>query len=365
MRKDPAERYQSMAELVSDLDAVRKVEPPVEETKSGTFTVPKPRRLKNLAGFAVLGTALLLTLGYAPIKKHLSTHHNVHAEKKRAKRKTPDDRLRFKAKKLPFILKKDGETRGRKSHLVWRPTDLIGADNVKVTDGDLLALSKEEPHDLDFKGCEVTGTGLQYLDNWPVKVLNMSATALTDEGLAQLVKLRQLDHLSICHNSRITDNGVKLLSKLKNLYDLDMSNCSNITNEGVRYIIKNCKSIGKLDVAGTRVTSELLPEYAELPKLEKLTLSNLRITDKDMTHFVFPKKLAVLDLSKNAGVTDVTLNRVAKVNSVEAINIGECPGITEGAIQAFLGKRVGRRVGRVPATPASFDVINEVGELMH
>jgi len=80
----------------------------------------------------------------------------------------------------------------------------------------------------------VTSTGLEALKAMrQLTDLNLSACALTNNGIKHLLALPELTRLNISYCNRITDIGLKLLKGLRHLTYLDLQGCAKITNGGV------------------------------------------------------------------------------------------------------------------------------------
>ncbi len=358
LRKDPAERYQSMAELYQDLESLLQPAPQNLEVQESELNVQKPRL--RLTIMHVVVSILGLCAAVAGYSKYQNSVQNTYSRKdtqakhERIKHQVKDNSFNFqRTTKLPFNLMKEGD-----KHLVWR------SDDFNVKDEDLLLLSKQEPHDLDFRGCGLNGSGFRYLANWPVRYINASGTSLDDNGLALIAKLPQLARLSLCQNS-ITDAGIKSLAGIKDLEYLDIADCPRISNDGIRSLIKNCKKLQDLDVSGTGVTGDLFPAFANAAELKRLVLSSLKLQDRDVLRFGCPKKLEYLYLSKNPDITDATLKRLQTNKSLTYLNIGDCPGITDSGIAKFLKARPGCKVNRKSAKSESIRMVDDIGiELM-
>lgn len=84
-----------------------------------------------------------------------------------------------------------------------------------------------------------------------LKILHVYGTKVTDEGLAELAKLKQLEELKIGY--RITDIGVNALAGNNNLQVLSVWNSSGVTDASVP-ILMTLKGLRELDIGNTRIT---------------------------------------------------------------------------------------------------------------
>ncbi|MDQ8205705.1 hypothetical protein [Pelagicoccus sp. SDUM812003] len=62
---------------------------------------------------------------------------------------------------------------------------------------------------------------------------NGNNTNLTDSGVRQLSKLKELQELDLEWSTKLTDEGLLALSKAKKLKYLDISFCEGITDSGI------------------------------------------------------------------------------------------------------------------------------------
>ena len=87
-----------------------------------------------------------------------------------------------------------------------------------------------------------------------VKLLDLSGTQVTDEGLAKLKGLKGLETLNL-NDTGITDEGLTHLEELKSLTDLRLAN-TNITNEGLTNLVDKLPNLKALDVAGNPMPTQ-------------------------------------------------------------------------------------------------------------
>jgi len=97
-----------------------------------------------------------------------------------------------------------------------------------------------------------------------VKRFGLSRSQITDAGLKEVAKLRQLQHL-VLWQTQTTDAGLKEVAELENLTELH--------------------------IAYTKVTDVGLKELAKLKKLTKLNLRSTKVTKAGVAELqkVFPK----------------------------------------------------------------------------
>ena len=81
-----------------------------------------------------------------------------------------------------------------------------------------------------------------------LRMLDLSGTQVTDEGLKKVEGLKGLETLDIS-NTDITDKGLKHLEKLPNLRDLRIGD-TKVTNEGLADLVASLPRLDVLNVAG-------------------------------------------------------------------------------------------------------------------
>ncbi len=70
-----------------------------------------------------------------------------------------------------------------------------------------------------------------------ITYLVLGRTKITDVGLKEVAKLRQLTLLDLT-GTQITDAGLKEVAKLQKLKELDLTNAKTVTKEGVAELQK-------------------------------------------------------------------------------------------------------------------------------
>lgn len=140
---------------------------------------------------------------------------------------------------------------------------------------------------------QFTGGGFQNLRSLPdLRILAIIAESLTDEDLAAVAQIEQLENLHIQSAQHVTDAGIRHIAGLRGLHALTISACPNVGDGGFERI-------------------------AELPQLVRLTIrgdirqGTARFTDDGMRHLESLESLRVLSLS-NTEVSDDAVKRLKK-----------------------------------------------------
>ncbi|NLX57142.1 MAG: hypothetical protein GXY58_18705 [Planctomycetaceae bacterium] len=184
-----------------------------------------------------------------------------------------------------------------------------------------------------FKGDDASDYALALASHLPgLRTVVLVATPhshLTDDGLASLAALPNLELLSICGNRitdaalvhvarmyqlralvlscHITDSGLPALAELTNLEYLDLTQ-SQVTDAGAIQLLQFAK-LRTLILNGTQITNDSLATLAELKTLEDLYLGNTLIDDGAVASLKQMEQLQLLFLRD----TQFTANAVAEL----------------------------------------------------
>lgn len=144
----------------------------------------------------------------------------------------------------------------------------LDLSRIKITNHDLKMISSLDcalvlsQTNIDDEGCRILckSENLSYLD--------ISGTKVTDEGLELLTKTPFLTSIFL-DNCKITDNGVIELAKSPEIKYVYLAN-TMVTDKGLIALSqnKNIQHFGKIDVAGTKVTQDVVDRLrTQYPKL--------------------------------------------------------------------------------------------------
>lgn len=111
-----------------------------------------------------------------------------------------------------------------------------------------------------------------------LRVFNMPDSKLTDNGLAVIGGLTQLENLVIPSHPMITDAGVAKLSNLKNLTLLNLTR-TKITDASMPVIAQN-GSLEKLFLSFTGITDASVPCLKQMTGLQRLDIQGKGITEQ-------------------------------------------------------------------------------------
>lgn len=109
-----------------------------------------------------------------------------------------------------------------------------------------------------------------------LRLFNMPDSKLTDNGLAVIGGMTQLENLVIPSHQNITDAGVAKLDNLTNLRLLNLTR-TKITDASMPVIAKN-KYLEKLFLSYTGITDAAIPYLKQLTGLQRLDIQGIAIT---------------------------------------------------------------------------------------
>ena len=138
----------------------------------------------------------------------------------------------------------------------------------------------------------------QDLPKEPFKVRHVDIAAcpqVSNEDLARLAGLSELQSLHIYHNEQISDEGFRHVSRLASLCELD-ANLDAITDAGVDHLLA-LQNLRILKIGSRQVTDAGVAKLKGFPKLREVMLLSSQITDAGVEHLkgLEDLELATLD----------------------------------------------------------------------
>ncbi len=225
-----------------------------------------------------------------------------------------------------------------------------------VTDEDFKELRKE--HEVSYiivtVNDSVTGSGLRYLADRAVRGVSLQSTAINDEGLSWISKVKSLQTLRISLTGQLTVAGFKHLLDLPLLCELDtcvlslpegaidviaqikamrilsLYNAKHVTTEDVGKI-RSLPLLHFIDLSGTDLTNEIIPILASMKNLREIRLARLNLTDENLEMLSKLPNLARLDLS-NTPITNRGLEKISACRRLKTISLQGCRNVTGAGI---------------------------------
>lgn len=218
--------------------------------------------------------------------------------------------------------------------------ELAGRPEARVqrSDGQITQLDLRAYDDIDDRWLEAIATSAPGLRN-----LKVEGPGITDAAMPALVRLENLAALALQRTS-VTDDGVAQLIPLKNLKELSLFG-SPVTNAvftplaqlprlqklqlrqtkiGGQPIgdLSRLQGVVDLELAETDLGNEAMPAIAQLPRLQRLNLWLTKIDDSGLAALPAGSDLRLLNLDNVAGITDASMPRIGSFGKLELLHLG-------------------------------------------
>ncbi|VDM96462.1 unnamed protein product [Thelazia callipaeda] len=177
-----------------------------------------------------------------------------------------------------------------------------------------------------------------------LRTLNLLGCFVTDETVADLAAgCAQLEYLCLSSCSQITDQAlISLANGCHRLKDLELAGCSLLTDQGFGILAKNCHELERMDLEDcSLLTDNTLDNFSKgCPCLLNLSLSHCElITDGGLRQLCLnhhlKERIQVLELDNCPQITDISLDYMRQVRSLQRVDLYDCQNITKDAIKRF------------------------------
>lgn len=162
--------------------------------------------------------------------------------------------------------------------------------------------------------------------------------AITQQGLALIAKMTQLEGLSLSGADRITDADLATLKPLTKLRELSLADCRSLSGAGLQHLAGS--PIERLSLARVdRVDDAGLLVVGKLTKLRALDLNmcdGFTATGLARAVATLPE-LRWLDLNWCKTVDDTTLAAIGKLQHLEELRLAYCHKVGDAGIAALAG----------------------------
>lgn len=170
-----------------------------------------------------------------------------------------------------------------------------------ITDEGLRSVAElQRLRHLVLRGTPITDRGLEYLAGLDLRLLDVSDTQVTGQGLARLRSLRGL----MAYNVQLKDEDLGGFHWDQSLIELGIGD-TQVGDLGVEQIAKANPDLRFLDLQGTGVTNVSMVSVGQLADLEALQLARTRVTDEGLGHFSGGRSVWVM------GIDSVTAHALA------------------------------------------------------
>jgi serine/threonine-protein kinase len=318
LAKDPADRYQSMSELTTDLIDVHKVLAQQSSTawsKMRVMRLNKEQRnlfLLMLGSLATLGTVAVTSISFIKVVHDSQTTHITRAilsNPLAAVNNLPIAKMNERRKLVQYLnmSKADDELLRTFFDVDTGITKMELADNDVSSFGIPFISLQKNVVSIHLDNTKIKDNDLTYIATMPkVERLYLDKTAVTDAGIKHLTNMTTLEKLSVEHTS-VGDKGIAAIPSA-NLHDLFLT--------------------------GTRVSAEGLTTISKFPKLQHLEIGEYSPKgEKNFLALAAAKQLEWLDL-KDSEIAVEDLDEVAQIASLRKLVLSGCK-IEDGAITAL------------------------------
>ncbi|MCA9169973.1 MAG: hypothetical protein KDB23_19995 [Planctomycetales bacterium] len=165
------------------------------------------------------------------------------------------------------------------------------------------------------------------------------ARQITDEGIGYFSELTEIRAFDLDHTS-MTDSGLERLKNLTKLHTLSL-NETKITDQGLAYL-NNMRELVYLSLGWTRVTSAGMRHLQSLTSIEQLLLNDTLVTDDSLQHFKNMSKLSNLALN-GCPITDNALPALYSLPSLRLVQL-ENTKVTQQGVDALKKALPGCRI---------------------
>ncbi len=166
---------------------------------------------------------------------------------------------------------------------------------------------------------KVTGSGLQHLSDLPIESLDLNSTQISNEALEHVGKMKSLVKLSIVDCDYLTDGA---LVHLKNLPQLEYITLSGVKLTGnVCFHLSKIPQLKSITMAGVPLTVTAAKSLSQAPQLVALQLSKSNLNSIACRELAKCKKLTNL-LFLDCEITGEGLSMIAAAPEVSFLSFG-------------------------------------------
>ncbi|MGD9680936.1 MAG: protein kinase [Candidatus Obscuribacterales bacterium] len=275
LEKEPADRFQTVADLVEALEEL-------EDSLAPQPVLSSPISMRR----AVLpGLVFMAVAGAIVVAGILFGSGTALRE---SKKKTSE----IKEDSVVLLANPQGDDEFKTS-FIDRGREVTGNGAV---DSDLQELQgRTDIKQLNLRNGDFDGSGFRYIAGLPVEVLDLTSSFIKPAGLKEIGKMGSL-RLLFLKGVKGMEGGCRYLSELPALTALSLKT-SCATNDDV-LSLKGCRALTVLDLQGCRhITGDGFSALSAIPGLERLMLSNSGFRRSNMKELAGMKRLEALRLA--------------------------------------------------------------------
>lgn len=330
LAKAPDDRYQSMADLLSDIDEALAIEPVCPLDVNELTVEPEPKKLSALhllafivVSAAIIGSAILGHQVWKQGKEAVSLRANVPpAGYKQSEVTNAIDDSNYRLKKeTPRFVEILVST---KEALDWdkinslakhRPMNLeLEESTIPLHDYERIAATGKI-YGVRLINCNISDEILERLSySKYIEQLSLDGSSgFTPAGLAHVQRMPVLADLNLT-TTGLTDAYCEQLTPLKGLKRLDLKKNKDVGDRSIIPICKSLSGLKYLQLSFTGVTDAAMPTIASMKNLKLLMLGGTAITDAGISHLHSEslERVSLVD-------TDVTVRGVSRLTSLKGM----------------------------------------------
>ncbi len=237
------------------------------------------------------------------------------------------------AQELPEERKRRARSAADLFWLDKRPGRLICAARVNDLEDDELSLMPPDPINEVVLGVQphLTDAALRVLARYPVRVLNIEQSQITDAGLESVAKGKSIVNL-VVRGSKIAGKSFSALSRHMTVLIVDGSPVEDENLAGLAGM-----QVYSLSLAGdSKLTDQGMVHLQNL-KCSSLDVPGCAITDEGLQTLSKSKSIQIVSL-RDTAVTIRGLERLASTRNLLGINLDNCPAIGDDTLSMLSRK---------------------------
>lgn len=313
LAKEPADRFQSMNELLEETIRVQKLVAKAESSQRSGWRIHRMNR--DQRHLLILGVAAVFSL-LGVVSSVLYFVKTVHVEAaRRADMSTRPQQKSLQERPAQFLDRVQAErVKERAAMMKYIQPDLLDPEFAERFLGDNLNITK-----LDCEDSKIDDKALIRISNQKRLVdLNLKGTKVTDNGMIYLPLLIYLSGLNL-DNTAVTDNGLKFVAQLPSLNYLTLRDDKKVTDKGLAYL--RGRNLYSLILDGTQITDKSLPAIGEMENLQNLTLNRCKVTGLGAQYVGKLTRMEFLGLD-SCGAGDAWCTAASKMPAIKQLEFG-------------------------------------------
>ena len=338
LMKSPAHRYQSVRDLLNEIESIGetllKNEEQSEENKSnatGVFPKVGPNK------FVLFSIPLILLLVASVLTIRFLENQNSSQsarDESQDTQKTSAFNEKLFEKASPYLTKPKVEIGKPGNFYLFKGFNSLSAEDLKGID-----MNKVKA--IQIKSCDrLEKSFITEASMYPVKKLELVITKLDQDVINEIPRIKTLNKL-LFKTSDIRPEDLDLFKNQK-LITFALENNKSITGSSLKKIVRYWPFLEHLDLGGTSIRGSDLKELKALKRLNSLDLQNLNLTNSDIAHIKDLPRLRELELAGNDKLTIDSLKMLNHKSIV--VKIRGCQGIDQLELEKFKRKNPNMKI---------------------